>query len=537
MDFTIKANLIDLHQRKIYPAKVEIEKGRIVSLTEIDEELEHYILPGFVDAHIHIESSMLVPYEFARVALVHGTVATISDPHEIANVLGVDGVHYMIENARDAKLKFHFGAPSCVPATNFETAGAVIDAEDVKQLMSLDDIYYLSEMMNYPGVLFEDEEVMKKIEIAKLTGKPIDGHAPGLRGVEAKQYIDAGISTDHECFTLAEALDKLNFGMKVIIREGSAAKNYSALHSIIQSHTESVMFCSDDKHPDDLLVGHINELVLRSLKLGYDLFDVLNIACVHPVKHYGMDVGLLRVGDKADFILVNNTEEFKVLKTYINGELVAAAGQTFLSDRKHECPNNFNIEQKSVADFELPATTSEQWIINALDGELITEKSFENVILKEGLLFPDVEKDLLKIAVVNRYSDAPIACGFIRGFGIKAGAIASTVAHDSHNIVAVGTSDELLCKAVNLLVENRGGLSAVSEVEEKVIALPIAGLMSDQPCAIIGEAYAEIDACVKAMGSSLTAPFMTLSFMALLVIPKIKMSDKGMFDAEAWNFV
>ena len=534
---TIKANLVDLHRREIYGAEIIIVDDRIQTIKRTTDHFDQYILPGFIDSHIHIESSMVVPYEFAKVALTHGTVATISDPHEIANVLGVAGVEYMIENARDAKLKFHFGAPSCVPATSFETAGAVIDSEDIRKLMASKDIYYLSEMMNYPGVLFKDEEVMKKLAIAKASGKPIDGHAPGLRGEQAAAYIAEGISTDHECFSLEEALDKLGHGMKILIREGSAAKNYNALHPLIKSHPNELMFCSDDKHPDNLLEGHINELVIRSIELGYDFFDVLRIACVHPVEHYKMDVGLLREGDKADFILVNSIQNFDVTATYIDGEKVAEEGRTILIEKIHSCPNNFNIDKLVPGDFVFKGMSAEQTVINAIDGELITEKSTEVLPLLDGEVAADPDKDILKISVVNRYRQAPIASGFIKNFGIKYGAIASTVAHDSHNIVVVGTSDELMARAVNKLVNNRGGLSAISENDEKIIALPVAGLMSDQSCETIGKAYAEIDTFVKSMGSKLTAPYMTLSFMALLVIPKIKMSDLGLFDAEKFEFI
>ncbi|MBT8190699.1 MAG: amidohydrolase family protein, partial [Bacteroidia bacterium] len=407
----IKGNIIDLHNRKIYPGELTISGGYIDSIETIDETLYNYILPGFIDAHIHIESSMLVPYEFARIALTHGTVATISDPHEIANVLGIDGVHYMIENAREAKLKFHFGAPSCVPATSFETAGAVIDSDGIRQLMAMDEIFYLSEMMNYPGVLHKDPEVMRKLEIAKESGKPIDGHAPGLMGEQAKRYIEAGITTDHECFSFPEALNKLSHGMKVIIREGSAARNFDALHTLIKSHPEKLMFCSDDKHPDELMHGHINELVVRALELGYDMFDVLQIACKNPVDHYKMDVGLLRTGDKADMIVVSDMESFKVLQTYINGELVADQGRSFLPDKIHSCPNNFNISPKKREDFLMESQTDKIKVIHAIDGELITESSTKKLELIDGCLQTDQSKDILKISVVNRYSEAPVASG------------------------------------------------------------------------------------------------------------------------------
>jgi adenine deaminase len=533
----ILGNIIDIPNRNIFKGKISLQNGKIIAIETAENVPNHYILPGFIDAHIHIESSMVVPYEFARVALTHGTVATISDPHEIANVLGSAGVHYMIDNAKEAKLKFHFGAPSCVPATNFETAGAVIDADEVAKLLESDSIFYLSEMMNYPGVLYKDEAVMKKLAFAKKAGKPIDGHAPGLRGDLAKQYIAAGISTDHECFTIEEALDKLQHGMKILIREGSAAKNYDALHPLIAEYKDKLMFCSDDKHPDNLLEGHINDLVKRSLSIGYDLFDVLQIACINPIEHYKMKVGYLREGDDADFIVVNNLEEFNVLETYIQGELVAKEGKSFLVEKQHAIVNNFNIEAKQIQDFELQGDGHNMPIINALDGQLITKKSYHDLPTQDGKVLPDIAQDVLKICVVNRYRDAPVAVGFIRNFNLKDAAIASTVGHDSHNIIVVGTDDAKICAATNLLIANKGGLSVVTANDSATIALPIAGLMSNLSCQQIGNDYSVIDKMVKAAGCTLHAPYMTLSFMALLVIPAIKMSDLGLFDAEKFEFL
>jgi len=479
---------------------------------------------------------MLVPYEFARIALKHGTVATVSDPHEIANVLGVKGVEYMIENARDALLKFYFGAPSCVPATDFESTGAKINAEEVRKLLGRKDIHYLSEMMNYPGVLCGDPEVMAKIKAAREMKKPVDGHAPGLRDDDAEKYIRAGIHTDHECYSIEEALDKLKFGMKVIIREGSAAKNYDALHPLIKSHAKQLMFCSDDKHPDDLLEGHINQLVKRSLAHGYDLFDVLNIACKNPVEHYSLDVGLLREGDKADFILVDNIENFKVIATYINGQRVCDTEKCILKDKSHSIVNQFNIESFDVNVLKIRQELYNAPIIQALDGALITEKLMDKPLIVEGHFESDIEKDILKIAVLNRFKNTKAAVGFINNFGIKNGAIASTVAHDSHNIICVGSDDHFMQKAIDLLIKSKGGLSAVNSKKHIHLSLPIAGLMSYKTCEEMGELYSEIDQFVKSMGSDLRAPFMTLSFMALLVIPKIKMSDKGIFDAETFSF-
>ena len=529
-------NIIDLYNRKMFKGTIVVKDGIIVEIKEEFTESEVYFLPGFIDAHIHIESSMLVPYEFARVALKHGTVATISDPHEIANVLGINGVQYMIDNARNAKLKFHFGAPSCVPATNFETAGAVIDSDVVEQLLKMDDIFYLSEMMNYPGVLFDDEEVLRKIALAKKHNKPIDGHAPGLRGEQAKKYIAAGITTDHECFTYEEAFEKIQLGMKILIREGSAARNFEALHPLIAKHPERLMFCCDDKHPDELLLFHIDEHVRKSVALGYNLFDVLSIACIHPVQHYNMKVGTLRVGDKADFISVNNLKDFNVLKTVINGEEVFDGSEVRLKKITHETPNQF-IKNKINSDvFKIKTEGDVINVINALDGQLITKSSIEKATSTNGYLESNIENDVLKIAVVNRYNQAPVSCAFIKNFGIKEGAIASSVAHDSHNIIVIGVDDEAMCKATNLIIECGGGLSLVSNDSEMVIGLPVAGLMSDADAETIGKQYSAIDAAAKKMGSTLKAPYMLLSFMALLVIPELKLSDKGLFDGGSFKF-
>ncbi len=532
-----KGNLIDVWNRKVFPAKITVADGIIQKIEEVAESFTHYILPGFVDAHIHIESSMLTPYEFAKVALAHGTVATVSDPHEIANVCGMEGVMYMLENAKEAKLKFNFGAPSCVPATNFETAGATLNATDVEQLLKRDDIKYLSEMMNYPGVLFGDEQVLKKIKAAHLLNKPVDGHAPGLRGTDAKKYIDAGISTDHECFTLEEALDKVEHGMKIIIREGSAAKNFEALQSLISSDPNMVMLCSDDKHPDDLLEGHINLLVKRALQKGHNLYDVLQCACINPVLHYKLDVGLLKEKHAADFIVVDSIEKFNVLQTVINGEVVAKNGKSVLVDKAHSVINNFSCNEIKADAIKLTATTSVKVkIIEALDGQLITNCITDTIKPVNGFLESNIDKDYLKIVVVNRYQNQKPVVGFIKNMGLKSGAIAGTVAHDSHNIIAAGVDDDSIVRAINLLIKSKGGLSAVTAATENVIALPIAGLMSDKPCAEIGNAYKAIDNRAKEMGSKLRSPFMTLSFMALLVIPNFKIGDKGLFDVGKFDF-
>ncbi len=533
----IQGQIVDIPNRSIYSGEITVEKGKIVAVLPKDHNLQNFILPGFVDAHIHIESSMLVPSEFAKLAVLHGTVGTISDPHEIANVLGKEGVYYMIENGKKVPLKFHFGAPSCVPATFFETAGAVIDSEQIKELMALPDIYYLSEMMNYPGVLFDDEEVLKKIAWAKHFNKPVDGHAPGLRGAPIEKYIAAGISTDHECFTFDEGAEKLSLGMKVLIREGSAAKNFEALIDLLPENFENMMFCSDDKHPDDLIVGHINLLCARAVAKGFDLFKILQMACINPVKHYNMNIGLLQKNDAADFIVVEDLTNFKVIQTYIDGELVAENGQSFVKHVDFQKPNNFNTSKKQIIEFDLSSSASKIRVIEALEGQLITNEIHHKPKIVNGKIVSDTENDILKMAVVNRYENAPPAIAFIKNFGLKSGAIASSVAHDCHNIVVVGTSDEEICKAVNILIENKGGICAVNGSETKSLALPVAGIMSDKDGWETGKLYQEIDAMSKQLGSNLKAPFMTLSFMALLVIPDLKLSDKGLFSGNSFAFV
>lgn len=533
---TLKGNIVDIQNNIIYKGEITIEKGKIKSIEEKDCEENHYILPGFVDAHIHIESSMLVPSEFAKIAVKHGTVATVSDPHEIANVLGVKGVEFMIENGKQTPFKFNFGAPSCVPATTFESAGAVIDSDAIKTLMANPDIKYLAEMMNYPGVIYDDAEVFKKIKWAKHYKKPIDGHAPGLRGDDLSKYISAGISTDHECFTYKEGLEKLQKGMKVIIREGSAAKNFEALIGLLDEHYQNMMFCSDDKHPDDLLVGHINQLCARAVAKGNDVFKVLQAACVNPVKHYNLDVGLLQVGDTADCIVVEDLTHFKTLQTYINGELVYNNGESKIQHVNFENLNNFNTSKKAVEDFRVEASTTKIRVIECLDGELVTNQIIEDATIKDGNLVSNTENDILKMTVVNRYQNDKPAMAFIKNFGLKEGAIASSVGHDSHNIIAVGVSDEAICKAVNLIIENEGGICAVSDAEQKVVALPVAGIMSDEDAETIGKQYSELDIMAKKLGSKLHAPYMSLSFMALLVIPSLKLSDKGLFDGGKFEF-
>ena len=546
----ITGNIINILERKIQYGIIDIKDGIIQRITYPSDQkpvtaaaYNPFILPGFVDAHVHVESSMLTPVQFARLAVVHGTVATVSDPHEIGNVLGKAGVEYMIEDGRQTPFKFCFGAPPCVPATIFETAGATITPNDIEELfITYPEVGYLAEVMNFPGVLNKDPDMMAKIALAKQYNKPVDGHAPGLRGDDAHRYIEAGCQTDHECFTADEALDKLKYGMKILIREGSAAKNFEALVGLLPEHYENMMFCSDDKHPDNLVEGHINLLVKRALAKYPDLlFEILQMACVNPVLHYNMSVGLLRQGDPADFIVIDNLTNFQVLQTYLNGKIVAENGISKIPNLSSKIVNNFDCPKKQEEDFACRSISKEASqkinVIEVLDGQLITLKSEHYPNLSNGFVISDVERDILKIVVVNRYHDFPPAIAFIKNFGLKEGAIASSVAHDSHNIIAVGVDDKSICEAVNLIIESRGGVSVINRKGEKnILKLPIAGIMSDRDGYEVAKEYSAIDQFAKHLGCTLASPFMSLSFMALLVIPNLKLSDLGLFDGEKFSF-
>ncbi len=536
-DEWIKGNLVDVVNRRIYAAEILISNGRIAAINEVNANFSTYLIPGFIDAHIHIESSMLTPREFARTAVKHGTVAIISDPHEIANVLGIEGVEYMLDNAQTVPFHFFFGAPSCVPATAFETAGAVIDSNGVKQLLEKKEIVYLAEMMNFPGVISGQEHVLQKIKHAQAIGKPIDGHAPGLRGQAMRTYFDAGISTDHECFLYIEALEKLQHGVKIMIREGSAAKNFEELIPLLTQFPDQIMFCCDDKHPDNLLQGHINEHVKRAVQLGYPLMDVLRAASYNVIKHYHLPVGLLQLNDSADFIEVTNLRTFDILQTVIKGETVAKKGISFIPHQSSPLPNRFNCTLKVPSNFQLKRQSSQIRVIEVRDGQLITNALLTEETNDGQFSVSNTETDVLKLAVVNRYHDAPIAIGFIKNIGLKQGAIASCVAHDCHNIVVVGVSDEEICNAVNAIIRAKGGLSLACGTNELLVqALPIAGIMSPQPIEEVAAKYLQLDKRAKELGCPLKAPYMSLSFMALLVIPHLKLSDKGLFDGQTFSF-
>lgn len=535
---SLLANIVCLTERVIFFGKITWEQGVITAITRLGEENPHqrYLLSGFIDAHVHIESSMLTPCEFARLACRHGTVATVSDPHEIANVLGLEGIDFMIQNAELSPMQFFFGAPSCVPATPYETAGAQLEAVQLEILFKNKSVRYLSEMMNYPAVLSGDTAILEKLQLAKRYGCPIDGHAPALTGNDLLRYAQAGISSDHECSGLAEAKAKLAAGMVILIREGSAARNFDALHTLISDYPEQVMFCSDDKHPDDLVAGHINLLVARAVALGHSVFDVLRCASLNPIRHYGLSVGQLKVGERLDAVEVDNLHNFTPLRTWIAGQKVAEQGVSLLPSIKPITINHFNAQVITPADCEIIANGQQIRVIKAIDGELFTLETRHAAKIENQKIVPDEARDLLLLVVVNRYQVAKPALAFIEGFGLKHSALASSVAHDSHNIIAVGSSAELVCQAINAIINARGGIATANDDGVELLPLPIAGLMSAEDGDSVAMRYAELDSIAKHAGSTLRAPFMTLSFMALLVIPELKLSDLGLFDGRTFSF-
>ncbi|HLN55782.1 MAG TPA: adenine deaminase [Bacteroidales bacterium] len=534
--FRISGNIIDIHERKIFKGSLLVKDGGIVGIESSDDVPEVFILPGLIDSHIHIESSMITPGAFATAAVRHGTVGVVTDPHEIANVMGIEGVMFMIEDSGKVPMKFWFGAPSCVPATGFETAGATISVDEIRKLLSLDKVKFLSEMMNYPGVIYDDAVVGEKLGAARAAGKPIDGHAPGLRGEMLAKYVSAGISTDHECSSIDEALEKISLGMKIIIREGSAARNLDSLKELYRTNPGMIMLCSDDLHPEMLKVRHINKLVAKLISEGYDVFDVIRSATLNPHEHYSIDNGLMREGDPADLVIVDDLRTMNVLETWIDGSLVYKNGETKFAYIPGKPVNNFHASETKEQDLSVPAYQSGVKVIRAFEGELLTGEMIWKP-LPGAEIEPDLQKDILKIVVKDRYHDSPPAAAFISGFGLKSGAFASSIAHDSHNIICVGTNDEDMVRAINEIASMKGGLAVVSGDNVSALQLDIAGIMSTRSCEDIATEYQHLNDLVKSMGCPMNAPFMTLSFMALLVIPDLKISDKGLFDVREFRLV
>jgi len=532
----IYGHLVDIHNRDIYPAEITVLKGKIDKIERTNFVPDIFIMPGLIDAHIHIESSMITPGAFAMAAVQHGTIGVVSDPHEIANVLGIQGVKFMIEDAEKVPLHFWFGAPSCVPATSFETSGAILTEKEVGELLEMPEIKYLSEMMNIPGVINDTKEVENKLELAKKAGKPIDGHAPGLSGELLIKYVSSGISTDHECSSLEEAQEKLALGMKILIREGSAARNLQALKHLFKTNPDMLMLCSDDLHPEMLRKGHINKLIAGLISEGFNVFDIIRSATINPVKHYNLEADLLQQGQNADFILVDSLSGMNVIETWIGGKRVFANEHVLFSYKPGKVVNNFNCEPINEKDLKIANQNRKIRIIKAFDGELTTREIIGKPVNKK-FIESDINKDILKIVVKDRYNDSQLVIGLINGYGLKKGAFASSIAHDSHNIICVGTNDKDIVRAVNEIVRQKGGLAVSSEGKVNSLQLNIGGIMTNRLCDDIAREYEILSDLVRSLGCKMTSPFMTLSFMALLVIPELKIGDRGLFDVNKSELV
>ncbi|MBX7075730.1 MAG: adenine deaminase [Methanobacteriaceae archaeon] len=563
----IKANILDLINEEIYPAEIIIKNGIISKLNKLNSkdslDYEGILVPGFIDSHIHIESTMLSPANFAKAVLPYGTTSVIADPHEIANVLGIPGVKFMIQNGESVPFDFYFSAPSCVPATNFETNGAILDVKDIEELFTIPNVICLGEMMNFPGVVNDDFNVLEKLNLANKLGVPIDGHAPLLTGENLRKYVSTGISTDHECSSFNEAIEKKMLGVKIMVREGSSAKNMDALLNIkdrinywtkeskfgnisvndyekLLKHPIFDFLVSDDKDPIDLKNGHLDKLIKKTISYDIDPIEAIKMVTLNPAKYYNLNSGEIAEGKKANLVLIDNLNDLNVKLTFINGEIVAKEGKALFEVETPKVSNTFNVIIKNPEDFEIKTHIKNNVnvkIIEAIDSELITHEITDNLKVQNEIIQPDIEKDILKISIVERYGHNNVSNGFIKGFGLKNGAIATSVAHDSHNIIVVGTNSKDMANAVNIIIKNQGGLSVSNGNIEKSLKLPIAGLMSDENIDYVSKNLINLINLVKKLGSNLEAPFMTLSFMALLVIPDLKLSDQGLFSLNKFGFI
>ena len=566
MSFT--AFILDVVTDSIYPARIAIEDGIFKQVTpvtineETSVDVPGIMLPGFIDSHIHIESSMITPAQFAKIAVRHGTTSVVCDPHEIANVLGIDGIEAMIENAKKVPFNFYFAAPSCVPATPFETSGATLDSSAIEYLLKKDEVVALAEMMNFPGVISGDEEVLRKLELARKYEKPIDGHAPLLSGKDLDKYLEQGISTDHECTNVVEAIEKKIKGMRIMVRDGSSAKNMEGLFNmdegkkmvenserfslIYRDVFEKKLFSpvfdfivSDDKHPDELVKGHLNLSIKKAISLGIDPFKAISMVTINPAYHYALDAGIIVEGARADFIVVDSLHDLNVLKTYVGGECVFDGKNVLFDAPEMKSHNSINASKKTAADFDMHygGDECEVNVIECFDGNLLTRKATASLSVEDGIVQSDTSQDVLKIAVVERYGGNTVANAFIKGFGLKKGAMASSVAHDSHNIIVVGCDSEAMARAVNRVIDDGGGISVVCDDFTDSLPLPIAGLMSNEDAFDVAGKWGELYEKTVDWGCTLKFPFMTMAFMALLVLPSIKISDKGLFDGDSFEFM
>ena len=566
MKFT--AYILDVLTSSVYPARITVEEGifkQIVPIMvdgETKVDVEGLMLPGFIDSHIHIESSMLTPAQFAKVAVMHGTTSVVCDPHEIANVSGIDGIEFMIENASTVPFNFYFSAPSCVPATSFETSGAVLNSDEIEYLLQKDEVVALGEMMNFPGVIHGDKEVLKKLELARKYKKPIDGHAPLVSGEDLDKYLEQYIVTDHECSNFQEAIEKKQKGMKIMVRDGSSAKNMEALFDfterinylknqesfgiipseVLERRIHSPIFdfiVSDDKNSRDLINGHLNLSVKKAVELGIDIIKAIEMVTINPASHYNLDAGAIVTGARADFIIIDNIIDFNILKTYVAGECVYDGENVLFDAPDVETENRIDAPKKTAQDFDIlfDGDECEVNVIECFNGELLTKKATAKLYVDNGKVMPSIYDDVLKISVVERYGHNNVANAFIKGFGLKKGAIASSIAHDSHNIIVIGYNSEDMAEAVNTVIENKGGIAVVSEDFSDSLPLPIAGLMSNEDAFVVAKKLRQLQKMAYALGCKMDSPFMTMAFMALLVIPSIKISDKGLFDGDNFEFM
>lgn len=533
----IKGNILNVFTDEIYPGEIKIEHGIIESIKEVNADFNDIIVPGFIDAHIHIESSMLTPSRFAEIALRHGTTSVIADPHEIANVMGMDGIDYMIDDAKKTPLKYYFTAPSCVPATKFEKSGATISPNIIDNLLSRPEFVALGEVMDYNAVISNEKSILEKIKIAKKYHKPIDGHAPLLSGKNLQKYVKHGVITDHESTTKKEVAEKKRMGMKIMIREGSESK---MLEKLIYSNCDFIV--SADLKPEDLINGHLDKCLRKAVDYGMDPYEAIKLVTINPAEHYNLNAGSISPGKSADLVFIDNLRDFTVKRVVINGNTIFKKQKLLFRANPRPIDTTLHVSLTKPEDFDLKAQNPAHKsatvnLINVSDNTIITKQSSAKLSIQKKTIIPSVFEDILKISVVDRYGGNTISNGFVKGFGIKNGAIASSVSHDSHNIIVVGTNSEYMSRATNHLIENKGGLAAISNQAKLDVTLPIAGLMSDKPAKVVANNSAKLNELVSNMGCELSSPFTSLSFMALPVVPEVKMTTNGLFNVNTHQFI
>lgn len=563
-DSFVEGNLVNVITKEIYKATIGIKNGKIVYVgdgennglkNEVNSKkilhTNKFLLPSFIDSHIHIESSTLIPSEFAKLAVKHGTCAVITDPHEIANVLGVEGIKFMIENSKDTPIEIYFNIPSCVPAAEgFETSEK-INIEDTKQLKKNKRILGLAEVMNFPGVINCNPEIIKKIKLFNSKNFVIDGHSPNLKGNLLNAYV-LFIRSDHESMNYGEAIEKLRKGMYLMIREGSAAKNLDVLKDIIKNKisTDNCMLCCDDIHADELNERHIDLLIKKAIEMGMDAVDAIRMATINPANYFNLkNLGAIAIGRNANITIVNDLKDFKVDTVIFKGKVVVSNGKFILRTKQRKISEKFTntikIRKFCIDNLKIKARKKKGKekvrVIKAINGKIFTEERIEEISIKDGFLTEDTRRDILKIVVVDRHKGENFCVGFVKNFGIKSGAIASSISHDAHNVIAVGSDDVSFIKAISEIDKIQGGIVVVcknKDNEDKIYSLPlrIAGLMSDNTEEVLKNTDV-LKKKAKEIGCKLNEPFMTLSFLTLSVIPELKITDKGLVDVRDFKFV